>query len=120
MIGSPPEEGRHQEVEPTVAVGCTTGTDASPSIRLPPSGSASSRCHEHDFSNDRDYESRCMEWQRRLRLGVVPATKVKDARDDFQPCEKGDCNYANNSPCPDQYERQTLQNGWWCFQLKTK
>jgi hypothetical protein len=52
-----------------------------------------------------------MEWQRRLRHGVVPATKVKDASDDFQPREKGDCNYANNSPCPDQYERQTLQNG---------
>jgi hypothetical protein len=50
-----------------------------------------------------------MEWQRRLRLALVPATKVKDASDNFKPCENGDCTRANNSPCPDQYERQTLQ-----------
>jgi hypothetical protein len=72
------------------------------------------------FGNDRDDESRCMECQRRGRLTVIPATKVKDASNNFQPRESGNCNRADNSPCPDQYERQTLQKCWWCFQLKAE
>jgi hypothetical protein len=37
---------------------------------------------------------------------------MKDASDNFKPGENGDCNRANNRPCPDHYERQTLQRVW--------
>jgi hypothetical protein len=54
-----------------------------------PSSAASSRCDEHDFGKVGDDDSGCMEWQSRLHLTLIPATKLIDASDNSSPVKRG-------------------------------